>query len=233
MRSEQESPVLEMGTPGLRWRGLETDLMLADANVRRPSSEMDGTENRCLTEGAAPALDPTAAARAAEADRHVVADEPAATVDEDGWPARETRPVLLADAGGRAPHATSCSGRSCSGLRHCRCRRDSTAFVAISCTTRAGVGVVSEKSAVSAAVPSLRASGGHKPAFVGPPERGPAAKNEPGSTEERMQVPNWKSQTSGLRSHGSPLRGLHSIFAPLTSFVRVSLTTAPRTSLIC
>ena len=68
MRSEQESPVLEMGTPGLRWRGLETDLMLADVDVRRPSSRWTGAEIRCLTEGAAPALDPTAAARAAETD---------------------------------------------------------------------------------------------------------------------------------------------------------------------
>jgi hypothetical protein len=40
-----------------------------------------------------------AAARAAEADRHVAAVEPAATLDEDGWPAREARAVLLAVAG--------------------------------------------------------------------------------------------------------------------------------------
>ena len=45
--------------------------------------------------------EPLAAARAAEADRHVVANEPAATADPDGWPTRETRAVLLAPAGGR------------------------------------------------------------------------------------------------------------------------------------
>jgi Transposase DDE domain group 1 len=47
--------------------------------------------------------EPLAAARAAEADRHVVANEPAATADPDGWPTRETRAVLLAPAGGRLP----------------------------------------------------------------------------------------------------------------------------------
>ena len=45
--------------------------------------------------------EPVAAARAAEADQHLVADESAASADEDGWPARETRAVPLATAGGR------------------------------------------------------------------------------------------------------------------------------------
>ena len=51
-----------------------------------------------------------APARVAEADRHVVADELAATVDEDGWPSREVRAVLLADAGGRTRHAVAVRG---------------------------------------------------------------------------------------------------------------------------
>ena len=54
--------------------------------------------------------EPVAAARAAEADRHLVTDEPAATPDEDGGPARETRPLLLAVSGGRAPDAAVIRG---------------------------------------------------------------------------------------------------------------------------
>jgi hypothetical protein len=48
-----------------------------------------------------------AAARAAKADRLLVADEPAATADPDGWPAREARPVLLAAVGRRTSDADS------------------------------------------------------------------------------------------------------------------------------
>src|SRR5579864_2559700 len=51
-----------------------------------------------------------APARAADADRHVVTDELAATVDPDGWPPREAREVLLADAGGRTPDAAAVRG---------------------------------------------------------------------------------------------------------------------------
>ena len=42
---------------------------------------------------------PVAAARAAEADRHVVATEPAATPREDGWPVGQTCSVFLAAPG--------------------------------------------------------------------------------------------------------------------------------------
>ena len=46
-----------------------------------------------------------AADSAAAADWELVADEPAAAVDPDGWPPRETRAVLLAAAGRRASDA--------------------------------------------------------------------------------------------------------------------------------
>src|SRR5579883_3112500 len=54
--------------------------------------------------------EPLAAARVTETDRHLATDESAATPDEDGWPAREARPVLLAAAGRRAPDAASIWG---------------------------------------------------------------------------------------------------------------------------
>jgi hypothetical protein len=43
---------------------------------------------------------PLAAARAAEANQHLVADESAATARENGWPVGQTRPVLVALAKG-------------------------------------------------------------------------------------------------------------------------------------
>src|SRR5206468_5639070 len=46
-----------------------------------------------------------AAAGAAEADRKLVADEPAATAGEDRWQAGEACPVLLAAAGGESSDA--------------------------------------------------------------------------------------------------------------------------------
>src|SRR3990172_4615167 len=51
-----------------------------------------------------------AAARAAEADRPLVADEPAAPSDEDGGPFGQTRPPLLAAPGRRAPDAAAVWG---------------------------------------------------------------------------------------------------------------------------
>ena len=54
--------------------------------------------------------EPLAAARAAKADRHVVADEPAATPRENGGPFGQTRSVLLGALGGRAPDAAAIRG---------------------------------------------------------------------------------------------------------------------------
>jgi len=51
--------------------------------------------------------EPLAAARAAEAHRHLVADEPAATPRENGGPLGQTRSVLLGAPGGRAPDAAA------------------------------------------------------------------------------------------------------------------------------
>jgi CheY-like chemotaxis protein len=72
--------------------------------------------------------EPLAATRVAETDRHLATDESAATPDEDGWPAREARPVLLAAAGRKARDPASIWGRSCSGLRRCQYLRDSRHF---------------------------------------------------------------------------------------------------------
>src|SRR5690349_15532259 len=68
---------------------------------------MDGTETRCLTEGAAPALDPTAAARAAEADRHWSLTSLQQRLTKTGGPARAVRAVLLAIVGRRTPEAAA------------------------------------------------------------------------------------------------------------------------------
>src|SRR5712691_6339412 len=76
--------------------------------------------------------EPVAPARAAAADRHLVTDEPAATPDEDGRPARETRALLLVAAGRRTPDADSVRGDPATACRpawarrvgrHCRCRQ--------------------------------------------------------------------------------------------------------------
>src|SRR5712692_8788357 len=97
-----------------------------------------------------------AAARTAEADRHLVADDPAATVDEDGWLSGQTRLVLLASVGRRVPDAepvwgdlaAACGAVGASGVAEAR-------VAAKSGRTEAGDGAVSEKSAARAAVPSF------------------------------------------------------------------------------
>ncbi len=76
-------------------------LKALDRGPRSPDREAVAERHR-LQPG-----EPLAPARAAETDRHVVVDEPAAAVDEDGRPACETCAVLLAIAGGRASDADS------------------------------------------------------------------------------------------------------------------------------
>jgi len=51
--------------------------------------------------------EPVAAAGATAADWQLVVDEPAAAVGKDGWSAPETRPVLLAAAGGESLDSTT------------------------------------------------------------------------------------------------------------------------------
>src|SRR6266851_6346663 len=51
--------------------------------------------------------EPLAAAGAAGADRHLVADKSPAAPRQDGWTADQARPLLLAPAGGESPDPTS------------------------------------------------------------------------------------------------------------------------------
>src|SRR5579872_2567003 len=76
--------------------------------------------------------EPVAAARTAETDRHLAPDEPTAPPDEDGWPSRETRALLLVAAGGRTPDADSVRGDPTTACcpawtrrvsKHCGCRQ--------------------------------------------------------------------------------------------------------------
>jgi len=140
--------------------------------------------------------EPLAAARAAEADRQLVVDESAAAADEDGWPARETRPILLADAGGKAPHATTVRGDRAAAY-------DTVGAGGIAAplllpVERPGpeVGVVSEKSAVSAAVPSLEGLRMAQTGFRGAAGEGSGGKERTGFHRGRNASAKWKSQLS-------------------------------------
>src|SRR5450759_823082 len=64
-----------------------------------------------------------AAARPADADRHVVADQPSATPRQDGWAAGHARPLLLAPAGREPPDPTPVRGDAPADLGAARADR--------------------------------------------------------------------------------------------------------------
>src|SRR5450759_3213974 len=64
-----------------------------------------------------------AAARPTDADRHVVADQPPATLRQDGWAAGQARPLLLAPAGGESPDAAAVRGDAQTDLGAARADR--------------------------------------------------------------------------------------------------------------
>ena len=98
---------------------------------------------------------PLAAARAAEADRHVVADELAATPDEDGWPAREARAVLLVATGRRTPDAAAVRGDRAAADDAVGAGRIAAPSLLLTVRQVPEVGMVSEKPAARVAVPCL------------------------------------------------------------------------------
>ncbi len=129
----------------------------------------------------APPCYPVAAARAAEADRHLVADEPAATSDEDGWPARETRALLLVAAGGRTPDADSVRGDPATAYGAVGASGVEEALVAAnSVGHRAGGGGGVREISGSAAILGVRGLGRTRTSFRGGPPGRIRAKNRAG-----------------------------------------------------
>jgi hypothetical protein len=125
-----------------------------------------------------------AAARTAEADRHLVADKSATTVDEDGRPAREARPVLLAAAGGRAHLTRRLFGAivqrfdgavGASGV--------TMPFTVTTVRSMPEAGVVSEKSPASVAIRSIEGPNRAQTGVRGTPRRTPHGRRWAGLDE--------------------------------------------------
>ena len=90
--------------------------------------------------------EPLAAARAAEADRHVVAREPATAARENGWALGQARPVLLAAAGRRAPDAAVIRGGRAAPGGAIGARRVASVLVTVTLGPKGPKVAVSEKS---------------------------------------------------------------------------------------
>src|SRR6516225_2753069 len=99
--------------------------------------------------------EPLAPARAAEADRHLVADELAATPDEDRWPPRETRALLLVATGRRTLDAAAVRGDRAAADDAVGAGRIAAPSLLLTVRQLPEVGVVSEKPAARVAVRSL------------------------------------------------------------------------------
>ncbi len=128
-----------------------------------------------------------AAARAAEADRHVVADEPATAVGEDGRSLGPTRPVLLATAGGRAADTEPVRSDPAAADGTVGASRVTEALVGAHAVGHgAGVETVSEKSAANASISGVRRLGRTRTGFRGGTTRKGRTKNRwPGSSNGR------------------------------------------------
>jgi hypothetical protein len=115
-----------------------------------------------------------AAAGAAEADRHVVTDEPAAAADPDGWPAREACAVLLAAAGGRTLDAATVRDDRAAACGAVGASEIAAPSLLPPVRPMSKVGVVSKKSVPTRPYRVLRVHGGHKRALGvggdGPPD---------------------------------------------------------------
>src|SRR6516164_4570549 len=128
--------------------------------------------------------EPLAPARAAEADRHLVADELAATPDEDRWPPRETRALLLVATGRRTLDAAAVRGDRAAADDAVGAGRTAAPSLLLTVRQLPEVGMVSEKPAARVAVPSLEGPRRAQTGFRGAAGRAPAARNESDSTEE-------------------------------------------------
>src|SRR2546426_6663068 len=137
--------------------------------------------------------DPLAAARGADADRHLVADESAATADENGWPAREACAVLLAAAGGRTLDAATVRGDRAAACGAIGASGIAAPSVLPTVRPVSEVGVVSEKSAANAVIPSVQVQGGHKRPSGGRRGGPPDGKSRVGTLEGGVQASKWKS----------------------------------------
>jgi len=124
-----------------------------------------------------------AAPRAAEADRHVVAREPAAAARENGRSAGQTRSVLLAVAARRTSDTVAVRGGPAAAGGATRGPRGSSAIVAANEGGKEAEGNVSEKVVAGATMPG--GGGAQEP---GPRRRSEGNRGDPALLWETMSA---------------------------------------------